>query len=242
MEKIYLGGVVVLLSFLIIYVICQLNSPDLDNYISKHREQINWVSINDILDNAGNGDLIFLSGNTKGEKTCKWCTNTMYSHVGFLFRENHPDTGEDLLYIWDSDLGQKTKEGPRVMLLKDKLKKYKGSKYISWKKFKGERPDTEDILKIVNKYGKLKFDDKILSWWVSNDNTVSNFLYKLIKNNNEVFCSELIAMTLQDLNILDRTKKSAWYSPGDFVTYKIQGLTNGNSYSSVYMADFSGDW
>ena len=221
--------------FIILYVTCQLNAPSLINYINKQKAHMNWVKLDYMLKNANNGDLVFLSGNTKGEKTCKWCTNTIYSHIGVLFREIHPDTGEDTLYIWDSDLGQKTKDGPRVAKFTDKIEKYKGDKYIMWRKLTGKRPDLDEILNIISIYSHKEFDNKILTWWVS-DNILSP-LYRLIKDDNMVFCSELVAMTLQDLNILDKTKKPSWFSPGSFAKYKIPCIEDEYNYSSKYYID-----
>jgi len=222
------------LLLLVLYSVSQLNAPSLIKYIDNNKKILNWVDIERVFNNAGNGDLIFLSGNTKGEKTCKWCTNSIYSHVGILFREIHEKTGENILYIWDSDLGQKTKDGPRVMKLADKLKLYKGDRYLAWRKL-SNKPTTKDILKVINKYSNLKFDDNMVSWFFGNK---QNTIYDIVKDRNTVFCSELTAMTLQYLDILDKSKNAIWYSPGEFAKYNVEGLKSKYSYSAKYFSKF----
>src|SRR5690606_7754369 len=121
--------------------------------------------------NVQNGDIILLSGDTPGEKTCRWCTGTIFSHVGFLFREKHPVTGEDIPYVLDCDLGQKTKSGVRVLPLRDKLHRYKGFRSGAVKKLivkkDSSRPSIEDIVRVIAKYTPIEFDNNVLSWWVS---------------------------------------------------------------------------
>lgn len=227
---------ILLVLFLIVYGWCQLKAPDLKKYIDKYNEKLIWAPLQDLYDNAKNGDLIFFSGNTKGERTCRWCTGSMFSHVGILFREIHEDTGEDILYIWDSDIGQKTKDGPRVMVLKDKINRYKGYPFVMWRKLKvqyeSERPTTENFLDVISKYKNYDFDNKIISWWVSN----FHILHEIVKSfsRHTLFCSELIALTMQheSINILNKYRKGAWYSPASFYSKNIDGLKPNYSYEN----------
>lgn len=161
---------------------------------------------------GNNGDLIFLSGKTKGENICKSVANSKYSHVGMLFREISPFTNEDILYIWDSDLGQNTKDGPRVQVLKDKLKLYKGEKICMWRQLSGKRPSTENILEVIKKYMDGEMDKNMLSYFMG-----------IFKEKNKYFCSELIAETLKNLGIMENIKKSYKYLPCHFEN-NIEGL------------------
>lgn len=241
-------GIIFLIIIALYYVIIQYRSPDLKEYIDKHSSIINWIDLSDFLENAKNGDLIFMSGNTRGERVCRYFTDSMFSHVGLLFREKHPETNEDILYIWDSDLGQKTKDGPRILPLRDKLKRYHGYSYLSWRKLevinnpadeftksKFCRPTTENILKIVEKYKDHDFDEKILTWWTSEG--ILSIFNGLFADKNKIFCSELIALTLQSEKILNKDKKPAWYSPGSF-TGKIQGLNSNFNYGPQIFCKF----
>lgn len=192
-----------------------------------NKKELSWVDKSDLIKNAKNGDIIFLSGDNYGEKSIKWWLRTPFSHVGFLFREDHPETGEDILYIWDADLGQGAKDGPRVQKLEDKLNKFKGFKIGAWKKFRGERPKTEDILKIVKEYHDYEMDRCMYSyWWADKPHTL---LYKLFRSKkNEIYCSELIAATFQKLGVMKNNHLPGWYSPHHFYERKcdfVQGYS-----------------
>lgn len=196
--------------FFVIYLFLIFCPPRIDNYDFEN------VNVDEIYEKGNNGDLIFLIGDTYGERLCRSITRCPFSHVGILFRETN-EKGKDILYVWESDLGQGYDDGPRVVELKNKLKKYKGLKFGGWRVLRGERPKTEDILNCIHKYIKYDFDNNMSSWFVSN----ISFLHDMVKYNDKVFCSELIAMTFQDLGILNKTKKPTWYSPGYFIMKKI---------------------
>jgi len=221
---------------LIIYIRSQLSAPSLEAFIEKNN--ISLLNIQDLLDNANNGDLIFMCGDTHFERSCRWITGSVYSHVGLLFREKDPLTNDDILYIFDADMGQSYREGPRVMKLYDKLKRYHGYPYIMWRKLEcndeiGECniPSTQQILDIVKHVKDYDFDNNMLTWFVSNNNFICRTLYSLVKNHNKIFCSELIAYTLQQLNILNNDKKPSWYSPATFSKNIIEGLQTNYKYS-----------
>lgn len=195
-----------------VYILCQTTSPSLEKYLNK--QSISIIDHQKVLDTANNGDLIFLSGNTRGEKTCKWFTGSVFSHVGLLFRE------DNILYITDCDIGQGHRSGVRVMKLEDKLARYKGVKIGAIRRYtQNSRPTREDILEIVGKYIGLQFDEKILTWFLA-----GTPLYRLAKNKHHVFCSEYIIMILQDLNIVKQKHVPAWYSPGHMAKNEMLGF------------------
>lgn len=226
---------IIALSFLIVYGIAQNTAPNLLRYIDTHKSKLTYTTLQDVLDRAENGDIILLAGDTSGERTCKWCTNTIFSHVGFLFREIHPETGVDTLYIFDCDLGQGTKEGVRVQPLIDKLHRYKGFRKGAFKKLltKGDRPHLNDILELVGKYSPIEFDEYIFTWWTSN----MPRLHTKIKNPKTMFCSELVAQVYQDLHILKKNHPPFWYHPGDFHTRRLD-LEEGFSLGETQYFDF----
>jgi hypothetical protein len=204
-----------IVGIVMMYIYIQHSAPNLEkrwNIIPSNKK----TTLSKFLEQADNGDIILMSGDTRGERTCRWCAGTVFSHVGFLFREIHPETKEDILYIWDCDIGQKSKDGVRIMPLKEKLDRYKGFKICGWRRFVGERPDTKKIVDLIGNYLNLDFDSKIVTWWVSRKTPDGGGLYRLFKDQTKVFCSELLAMTLQDLNILHPTRIAASYSPADF--------------------------
>lgn len=223
------------LSFLIVYGIAQVTAPNLLTYIDRHRSSLTYTALQDVLDRAENGDIILLSGDTSGERTCRWCTNTIFSHVGFLFREIHPETGVDTLYVFDCDLGQGTKEGVRVQKLEDKLHRYKGFRKGAFKKLlvRGDRPHLSDILELVGKYSPIEFDEYIFTWWFANMPSI----HSKIKNPKTMFCSELVAKVYQDLHILKKNRVPSSYHPGDFHLRRLD-LEEGYSLGETQFFDF----
>ena len=157
---------------LIVFAMCQFTSPNIERYVSENKTSVEYSTLDNVIDEIENGDIVFLSGDTLGEKTCRWFTGCIFSHVGFLFREVHPVTQEDIVYVFECDLGQNTKDGVRIMPLRDKLNRYNGFKIGALKKLvaagNNERPVYDDIMKIVGKYMPVEFDNKIITWWVTN--------------------------------------------------------------------------
>ena len=224
------------------YVVIQMracHSYNLKSYIAKNKDTLKWSSLENVLECVDNGDLIFMAGDTRGERICRWCTGSMFSHVGMLFREKNSND-EDVVYIWEADLGQSTKDGPRVIKLTDKLNKYKGFRYFAYRSLNiipgcsTKRPKLEDILSIINEYGTYDFDDTMMKWWVSEK---FKFLLPLFKDTNKVFCSELIALTMQRLGMIDDNKIPEWYSPESFVSY-VSGLKFQYNYSPMTYVEF----
>lgn len=226
---------------IVLFLIIQFKSPNLETYVKTHENLLNWCDINILLKDSKNGDLIFMSGDSRGEKICRWLSNSIYSHIGMIFREIHPETNEDIVYIWESDLGQKTKDGPRVIKLTDKLLRYKGFKYLMWRKLEciapHMRPQTSDIMKIVNEYKDYKFDDKMLTWLTSNYVAFES-VTNSIKRHDEFFCSELVALSLKKLNILHNNINSSYYSPGIFNKEIIDDINNGYNYGTRQFVKF----
>jgi hypothetical protein len=163
---------------------------------------------NDILQQISTGDLLFLSGDTTGERICKWFSGCCFSHVGLLIKE-YNNYGYNI-YVLESDLGQSTKSGVRIISLHDKLTRYKGQRIGMIKKI---YPTLcyDDIMNVVPKYIDKEFDDTFLSWVCAD-----TFMYPLVKNWNQVFCSELVSMIYMDIGVIKRSNPSK-YSPADYM-------------------------
>lgn len=170
------------------------------------------------LKKANNGDLVLFSGDTRGERTCRWASGSPFSHVGIVFREFLD--GKNILYIWEADVGQGSRKGPRIMKLEDKIAKYKGFKILGWTALKEElRPSREAILALVPDYRRYTLDNLMLVWVLSKLG-----LSKLLsRRRDSVFCSELVALSLQRLKILEGSLDPQRYSPGDFYLQKDSG-------------------
>lgn len=208
---------------LTIYSFIHFLSPNVENYISSHKDII-YNPLDKIFNDIENGDIILLSGNTYGEKICRYFSGSIFSHVGFLFREIHPITKENIIYIFDCDLGQGYGEGVRIMPLREKLDRYHGFRIGCIRKLKCKyednenyRPSNKDILNLVGKYKSVEFDGSFLTWVFSNYPVI----YSIFKDQNRMFCSELVTKVYQDLKIMKENGKSSRYHPGDFFEGKL---------------------
>jgi hypothetical protein len=99
------------------------------------------------------------------------------------------------------------------------------------------KPSTENILSVVEKYKNYEFDNKMISWFTSSLDALKCVTKK------EVFCSELLAMTFQDLDMM-KTKESggqipSFYSPGSFDNNNIEGMYSSFSFGNRKFLDFS---
>jgi hypothetical protein len=167
------------------------------------------IDLSTLYDNANDGDLIFFEGDSLSEQFIKRVLGTNFNHVGILIKE------DGRLFIIESDVGQRYSSGPRIIPLEDKIKYYKGSKYI------GYRPIN---INVVNKMGLNINKDRILSIASSQfgkgfDNNMTSFVFGLIgmgtsiKDKKDLYCSEYVGHILNKLGI---AKKRGCYSPKIF--------------------------
>ena len=166
------------------------------------------------------GDLIFMAGKTYSEKFVCWLSGCMFSHIGMIIREPDPVDGKDNVYIWDADIGQGVKRGPRIMLLKDKLARYKGHRKAAIIKLNSLRYiSISDINKIVNEHISKDMDDGMYSYLTSD--MPNSYINKITTSPNKIFCSELIADTYQKLALIKADKLPAYYTPKDFLDHQV---------------------
>jgi len=221
-----------LLIFFYFYILA--SAPNIEDYAKKNRSRLNWLEYEDVLDKVENGDLILLAGDTHGEKLCRKFPGSIFSHVGFLFRETGGETG-DAVYLWDCDIGQGYKEGVRMSLLDNKIRRYKGFRIGALKKLKAisgrQRPATKDITDLYQKYKDFEFDHVIATWFLADYPK----LHKLAKDPKKVFCGEMVAEILQELGIVKKDRVPAWYVPGDFHRPENRlHLEDGYEYGATY--------
>lgn len=156
-----------------------------------------------------NGDLLFLCGNTRGERTCKWFTSSEYSHVAMVFEEN------GIWYTIDCDIGGKHhKDGVRITTLKTKLSRKGLGDTIGLRKYTGILPITSDkIMGIYEKYKDIDFDNTMGSWFTSR----VGWLHGYFKDPKKMFCSEFMGVLLRELGLItDATFPPSDYSPSSF--------------------------
>jgi hypothetical protein len=119
------------------------------------------------------------------------------------------------------------------------LERWQGFKYGAWKRYispLGQKPDVQLLLDIGKPYLSYKMDRNLFGWFLSN--RPNSYLYDLFKEKNTVYCSELIAATLQKAKIVDLGGKDpAWYTPEHFFADGVRVL-NG-CYSTPLYFSFS---
>jgi hypothetical protein len=128
-----------------------------------------------------------------------------------------------------------------MSLLDNKIRRYKGFSIGALKKLKvipeegGNRPKTQEIVQLYQKYKDMDFDHVIATWFLADYPT----LYKLAKDPEKVFCGEMVAEALQELGIMKKDRFPAWYVPGDFHRpEKRLHLENGYEYGVTYFFSF----
>lgn len=196
------------------------------------------ITKEDFLRDVNTGDLLFFSGATFSEKSIKWCHGSNWNHCAIVLRDRDLLNGEDTPFIFESDIGQGYKDGPRVMRLDDKLKRWKGDKILGWRRYMGEGITSKDsirakILEVATKCYKegYGFDNTFYSWFLS-----SSDFFKLVKDPRKVFCSEIVADTLHQIGILSSDHPPCWYTPEYFFS-KIEPVKG--MYGMPSFVDFS---
>lgn len=197
-----------------IVLVIYLKTPKIDSFVKNDTVLYKY---SELKDNLQTGDLIFLAGTNCASELIGGIIDSPFIHIGMIIKEND---GE--LYIWDADIGQKAKLGPRLMTLDDKFNKSHCKQIGAVMKLNGERKFTSEDLKRVIDQNINKSMDKYMYSWA---------LGKIAKNENKVFCSELIAETYQELRIMSNEKNAYDYGPDDFFFNRVK-LMNGYSLSS----------
>lgn len=217
-EYIVVAVCCVAMFILVIVVWVNFFPPRIDTY------EYPSTTVDDMLKGVQTGDLILMTGKTYSEKLIRRITRSPFSHVAMVVVE------EGIVYLWESDVGQSRKEGSRVIELKEKLKRYKGEKKGLWLKWVDSpstpRPTVAQLLPIISTYKDITmpfgFEYYLFSGYPN------SFIYNVMKptSNGEsippdMYCSELIANTLQKLGIkgiVNEEKIAASYSPKSFLS------------------------
>ena len=204
------AGILFMILILILYK--SYFPPNLEEFKNRQLKKATLCTIKHLYEKADTGDLLFMSGTGLGENLLKNAMNFPFSHVAMIIKEN------DDIYLWEADMGQRKKDGARLINMKDKLKYYKGNKIVAWKPMKEgtPRPDAKKLSECVKKYSSLGMEKTFLRWFAADspDSFVYKFLASFEKNNT--FCSELIAKTLIDMELQSPQKHPASLGPNDY--------------------------
>lgn len=113
-------------------------------------------------------------------------------------------------FLWEADVGEGYKQGPRIIPLETKLKGWGGTTEIAIRYIK-RKASRKKILAFAKDKLDKPFDRSMLRW----------MFYWWPRDHETYFCSELIAKTLQVLGILPKGKRASAYSPKDLAKLKL---------------------
>lgn len=164
------------------------------------------------------GDIFFLSGDTIGERVCRWLGNSPFSHVGMIINEGGK------LFALECDAGQGAKAGVRIINFMEKLYRFRGD-VVAIKRLvckPNDIPTVQKVLLHAKRYLQKDLDDKMIKWLFSDIPILKDLFY----NPNEMFCSEFIYELYSDLQIIQRMKCGSSVTPNDFVMNRLSFHSN----------------
>lgn len=155
------------------------------------------------------GDLLFFRGLSWIEKTIQAYTRCRYNHVSMVVEE----LGR--YFLWEADVGEGYRKGPRMIPLELKLQRWRGTSEIAYRPIKKELV-LDSLLKVANRKVSGEFDKSMMKWltdWWP-------------REGEKYFCSELVVATLQALGLLGTQRRASSYSPKDLAFGHLDSHVN----------------
>lgn len=198
--------IVVLVSLVIVLTLCciiKYSHPELE-LIDTMKPPI---SVKSMKGRFRTGDLLFMPCADSSHDVIKALSNTSLSHCGMVIVPPEDRYGKMEPLLWECDVGQRYRDGPRVVPLMEKLEHYDLGKQqlMVFLPIRNEiefDPLIEYILKAMK---DLEFDHSLISY-------ILPFLFP----SNKVYCSTLLARTLNTMGV-ERLRENM-LSPGDLLT------------------------
>lgn len=160
------------------------------------------------------GDLVFLCGLSTGETNIRMITGSAVSHVALVVREG------DAIFLWEADAGKGYRAGARMIPLLDKLAGATIGTTMVWRRCLRGAPSTEQILEFSKANLDRGFDGKMTRWLTAHNKAPSE--KPSCDTQKDVFCSELVAETLQHCGALSKDQPAAAHSPNDLLMDRVQ--------------------
>ncbi|ADB04178.1 peptidoglycan peptidase [Cannes 8 virus] len=145
------------------------------------------------------GDVLLLSGKTFPERIICFLTSCEFSHCAMVVKK------DGKVWLWEADIGQGKKKGPRLIEFGQKLQRYKGYRTAAIVRINEELP-VSDFLKAAEKHFERPMDDVMFSYFFGRN-----------KKDDSVFCSELVASTLRDSGRIKSGETCKGISPSLFL-------------------------
>ncbi len=161
------------------------------------------TSLKSVISKFKSGDLLFFSGNHIVEKAIKTCQGGPFSHVGIVIFfgkiphilevDNHP---------------KKLKRGVHLITLSEKLQlcsKGRDVNYFEWSSITTSKNiDYNRVQELLTPYKDYERDLTFFSWLG---------IFERREKKKSIFCSELIVIILEKLNLVNLLHSPEWYSP-----------------------------
>ncbi|URC15159.1 permuted papain-like amidase [Paraglaciecola Antarctic GD virus 1] len=190
---------------------------------------INYYEIEDVLKT---GDLIFFSGRGIIPSCIRFFTGCDYSHVGMVLElELH---GKRVLVIFEASgcsyiidyRSANFKSGVTLINLTTKLHTYTGTFGVKRLNKRLTEDHKAKLYTVINKLRDTDYTKNLYALLVS--------VFKLKPVNSGMYtmvCSELIAVILQRLNLLDNEIPAEWYNPYELTL--ITKMQEGYEYGEI---------
>lgn len=226
-------------SFALCYVKSRVSCPTIDYSFFKYGKP-KKIKVDG--SSFSNGDLLFLSGTTGGEKSCRWATDSPFSHVAILFQE------AEIWYVLECDIGSHHIDGIRILTLQNKLSRKEQHQIVGYRKLTDisccmsqKRLSSQDFINIYQKYHSLfKFDTNMTKWMtqsLSSSATKRGESYSLLRK--KMFCSEFVCFALDVLGICSFNQNYYSYSPGELTNWEYMNMHKGKIYNPLELLHIS---
>lgn len=154
------------------------------------------------------GDILLFSNPRFAQRSLRAVIGSDFDHSALVVREG------ERISLWESDIGQGWKEGPRLIPLEKKMDRYRSYPFFLWIPYRGKKIDKSLLTKHFVEYagkelqGTRSLFRHLLSKYVP-------LLSRLVATQKEgVFCSELTYQALMDVGVAKKDL-SAKFTPED---------------------------
>jgi hypothetical protein len=169
------------------------------------------------------GDIILFSGRALFSRIVQIGTRSPWSHIGIVVRFTTPF---DFVALWESDI---TIGGVQLTNLSARIKKYKGQVVVR------HLEGTSLGINEINIFHAVREELKLRPYQVNKFEMIRAAYDKGLwlakaqeKDISSLFCSELVAETLQRIGILNPDLSSNEFTPGDFDENAKLDMIRGN--------------
>lgn len=174
-----------------------------------------------IRDQLKTGDIILFSGNSGVSKFIRFFSASRWSHVGMVVRIDDWDA----ILLWESTslsgvkdaMDKIPKKGVQTVYLSQRVETYNGD--LALRPLNKPITDTmkQALVSLRKKLKNRPYEKSKVE--LAKSLIDMGFLSENEEDLSSVFCSELVAEALQEMNVIPQTTPSNEYTPKDFEEY-----------------------